>query len=145
MSIHHPRRRTLRYTAGAGIAALTMLGVTVAGTGTASANNMWKIQIINANVPSGTGSVQIKYNNTGYIACHALTSGSKTTETGGTMRADYSVTLTPFGGSTCAGSVTGAGATYMFSADQDVRENNINCQKVALGVNTAEHAFRICA
>lgn len=128
-----------------GIAALAVLGVTVAGIGTASASSEWKVQLINANMPSATGSVKVVYSASGQTVCVKPNTSSNTTDTGVTNRWGNTLDVTPYGDANCSGSTTGAGVVYKFNENDDVSENNLNCTTVAVGVNTAEHAFRLCS
>ncbi|MFJ2111535.1 MULTISPECIES: hypothetical protein [unclassified Streptomyces] len=136
------RNPKLRSGLGLGLTALTVLGITIAGTGTASANDIWNVQIINNNVPSGTGSVRVTAN--GASACTQLNHSSNTTTTGFTPNAPTTITVESYGDTRCSGARLGSGISYSFNRDDDVHENNLNCGYVALGAARPQHAFRIC-
>ncbi|MGW1712656.1 hypothetical protein [Streptomyces sp. NPDC002156] len=83
MPTRTPRRRpSLKSGIGFGIS-----------TGTASVNSAWKVQIINANIPSGTGSVKLEIPASGASACAKLNTSSKTTDTGTVIHADVTWNL----------------------------------------------------
>ncbi|MET8976360.1 hypothetical protein ABZX85_12165 [Streptomyces sp. NPDC004539] len=139
-----------RKTIGIGVAGLALLGAAVAGTGTASAASSWNAAIVNANIPSGSGSVLIVSRTNGGSGslearvCAVPTRGGNLTTTQARVSAGSQITVQGYGDTTC-GSGPRTAVTYRFSADDDVRENNLNCTQLALGANTAEHHFRLCS
>lgn len=142
MSMSTSSRSRLKSGVRLGIAALTVLAATAVGTGTASANTDWRVQIINANVPAQTGSVQLQ--RAGTQGCMKLDTTSKLTTTTFGVIAGDPFSVRAFSDGTCTGTALNAGVSYDPTADLDVKENNLNCDYIAVGVRTAEHHFRIC-
>ncbi|KND32117.1 hypothetical protein [Streptomyces acidiscabies] len=125
------------------LASFAALGLTLAAAGTASANAQWEVQLINANMPTGTGSVKVVYSASGQTVCVKPNTASKTTDAGVQNRWGNVLTVSAHGDSSCQGSSLSS-VTYKFAQNDDVAENNLNCTTVAVGVKTAEHHFRLC-
>ncbi|MFJ2812275.1 hypothetical protein ACIQOU_19500 [Streptomyces sp. NPDC091279] len=128
------RNRAVRLGLGAGVAAVTLLGVT---TSTASAASQWEVVVNKSQVPSGTGSVKLAFPPKGGSVCVAMPSTgnivhfSPATFTNGGQ--DF--TIQAFGDTQCQGAATGSLLQYEFNSGQDVQNTGLNCTEVAVYPN----------
>ncbi|MEI5521900.1 hypothetical protein WB401_04495 [Streptomyces brasiliscabiei] len=142
-----PNSRAIRIGLGTGLAGLAALGTVVAGSGTASAASQWKIQFVNDSIPSGTGSIQIRYGSSiGSTSCDEVRLDTGTvTATNATLIAGQWAFVTPYANKDCTGSTTGGEVDYNVAADTDkTQKGGLNCDNIRLRVDSVSYQFSNC-